>query len=327
MNLREKKYILIMVILLILSIFILLLTNTKNSNDREQYKKESTKILVIVVGEFSQETEKLSKIYKNYDIIEFNSPPDISPEKWNELAITIFKMYNQYDAFIILHNPETITYTASALAFMLENLGKTVILSSNGILAMNIAKNHNIPEVIICDGDRIVRGCRSKKIKNAINSPNYPYLGKIDNKIELNKEKILQPPTEPLKFLPINPEKKIIVSKVYPGVDSKSLVGVIKNQKVAGIILESYDNGYISSDKQFLRLIENIVKNGIFVVNVSQHMNNVTDKSLEEVGVVCGGDMTTETALAKLYIILTNIEKVNLQLVKDLMKISMRGEV
>lgn len=324
---REKKYILIMVILLILSIFILVLTNLKSCDKSEPYKKKANKILVILAGNFSTEIEKMSKLEKNYNIIEFNAPPDISPQNWNELAMTIFKAYNDYDAFIILHNPETITYTASALAFMLENLNKTVILGSNGILAMNLANNYIIPEVVVCDGERIIRGCRSKRMKDVIISPKYPYLGKNDDKIELNSEKILSSATEPLKFLPVDPNKKIIVFKVFPGVDSKYLLGVLKEEKIYGIILESYHSGFTPSDPQFAKIIADAVKSGIFVVSVSQNMGDITDRSLESVGVISGGDMTTEAALAKLYMILTNVEKVNQPMASDLLKISMRGEL
>lgn len=324
---REKKYILIMVILLILSVFILILTNSKSCDKSEPYKKKADNILVILVGNFPAEIEKLNKFSKLHDIIEFNAPQDISPENWNELAMAIFKTYNDYDAFVILHNPETITYTASALAFMLENLNKTVILGSNAILAINLAQKYNIPEVVVCDGDRIIRGCRSKRIKNAINSPNYPYLGTNDGKIELNVKKILSNPKEPLKFIPVDPNKKIIVFKVFPGVDSKYLLGALKEQKIYGIILESYHSGFTPSDPQFAKLIADAVKNGIIVVSVSQNMGDVTDRSLESVGVICGRDMTTEAALAKLYIILSNVEKVSQLMANELMNISMRGEI
>jgi L-asparaginase/Glu-tRNA(Gln) amidotransferase subunit D len=320
---REKKYILIMIVLLILSIFILILTNQKGSHNSEPYKKKSNKVLVILVGDFSAEV----KTDKNCDIIEFNSPLDVSPENWNELAMTIFKMYNEYDAFIILHNPETITYTASALAFMLENLDKTITLGSNLKLCMNLAKNYSIPEVVICDGERIVRGCRSKKIKNVINSPNYPYLGKNNEKIELNNEKILSKPTEPLKFLPVDPQKSVIVFKVFPGVDSRYLLGALKEQKVRGIILESYSGGYTPSDPSFAKIVGEAVKKGIIVINVSQNADNVTDKSLEGIGVISGGTITTEACLAKLYLILTNVEGLNQNMARDLMSISMRGEI
>lgn len=322
---REKKYILIMMTLLIVCIFVLVLSNSKSSKcNSEPFKQKANKVLVIIIGNFSSELDKLKKVHKNYDVIEFNTPLDISPENWNELAMGIFNTYNEYDAFVILHNPETITYTASALSFMLENLGKTVVLGSNGILAMNLAKNYNIPEVIISDGERIIRGCRAKRFKNAITSPNYPYLGKNEDKIELYNENILQKPDSPLKFLSVDPRKNILIFKVYPGVDSRHLM---EATKVHGIILESYNSGYIPSDPQFRRVLADIIKNGVLVINVSQNSNNTTDRSLENIGVIYGGNITTEAALSKLHLILGNVEKPDHNLVNQLMKISMRGEI
>jgi L-asparaginase/Glu-tRNA(Gln) amidotransferase subunit D len=312
---NEKKYILIMVALLIISIFILILTNTKKCEQNESYKKKSSKILVIIVGNFPKPKDN------SCDIIEFNAPVDISPENWNELAMAIFKMYGEYDAFVVLHNPETITYTASALAFMLENLDKTVVLSSDAVSAINLAKNYSIPEVVVCDGDRILRGCRSKKIKSAINSPNYPYLGKISDKIELANDKILSKPREALKFLPVDPNKKVIVFKIFPGVDSKYLLGALKEQKVHGIILECYSSGYTPSDPAFAKIIADAINNGIIVVSVSQNADNCTNS----LG-ICGKDITTESALAKLYLILTNVENINQATAANLFDISMRGE-
>lgn len=324
MNVKEKRYILILVILLVLCIIILISTNW-NKSDKELYKKEDNKVLILLVGQ-PLDNDKLKKAYKNYDVIEFMSGEEVSPEEWNKLATAIFDVYKEYDAFVILHNPETITYTASALSFMLENLNKTVVVTSNAILGMNFATNYTIPEVVICDGDKIIRGCRSKKLKNAVISSNYAYLGNVKNKIELENDKILSNPTEPLKFLPVDPRKKIVVFKLFPGIDGKYLLGALKEQKVYGVILESYTSGYVSGDQNLIKIIAEAVKNGVIFVNVSQTGGNVTDKSLEDIGVICGKDMTTEAALAKLYLIFSNVENINHSTVSQLMNISMRGE-
>ena len=48
---------------------------------------------------------------------------------WINIAKDVQCYYKDFDAFIILHGTDTLAYTASALAFMLESLGKTVILT------------------------------------------------------------------------------------------------------------------------------------------------------------------------------------------------------
>ena len=53
----------------------------------------------------------------------------MSMHDWLVIAKDIAKYYKYFDAFIVLHGTDTLAYTASALAFMLEDLGKTVILT------------------------------------------------------------------------------------------------------------------------------------------------------------------------------------------------------
>ncbi|KAK6027066.1 hypothetical protein OSTOST_06910 [Ostertagia ostertagi] len=75
--------------------------------------------------------------------------------------------YNNYDGFVVLHGTDTLAYTASALSFMMENLGKPVIITGsqipvaevrsdgmeNLIGALVVAANLDIPE------EAINRGC------------------------------------------------------------------------------------------------------------------------------------------------------------------------
>jgi L-asparaginase len=45
------------------------------------------------------------------------------------LAEIIEKHYDRYDGFVILHGTDTMSYSAAALSFMLENLAKPVIFT------------------------------------------------------------------------------------------------------------------------------------------------------------------------------------------------------
>ena len=54
---------------------------------------------------------------------------NMSMTDWLSIARSVKLYYKDFDAFIILHGTDTVAYTASALSFMLENLGKTVILT------------------------------------------------------------------------------------------------------------------------------------------------------------------------------------------------------
>ena len=56
---------------------------------------------------------------------------DTNPAFWVRLATLIGDNYKAYDGFVILHGTDTMSYTASALSFMLENLAKPVILTGS----------------------------------------------------------------------------------------------------------------------------------------------------------------------------------------------------
>jgi lysophospholipase len=52
---------------------------------------------------------------------------------WIKIATDIEVNYELFDAFIVLHGTDTMAYSASALSFMLEDLGKTVILTGSQV--------------------------------------------------------------------------------------------------------------------------------------------------------------------------------------------------
>ena len=54
---------------------------------------------------------------------------DTCAEDWIDVAKEIANNYNNYDGFVILHGTDTMAFTASALSFMFENLGKPVVLT------------------------------------------------------------------------------------------------------------------------------------------------------------------------------------------------------
>lgn len=46
------------------------------------------------------------------------------------------KNYQSYDGFVILHGTDTMSYTASALSYMCENLGKPVVVTGSQVKEM-----------------------------------------------------------------------------------------------------------------------------------------------------------------------------------------------
>ena len=117
---------------------------------------------------------------------------NMTPGDWFAIASHIRDLYAERDGFVILHGTDTMAYTASALAFMLEGLAKPVVLTGsqvplaevrndareNLITALMIAGNYGLerPEVCLYVGRRLLRGCRAVKVSadgfGAFDSPN-----------------------------------------------------------------------------------------------------------------------------------------------------------
>ncbi|KAJ2361147.1 hypothetical protein IW150_007318, partial [Coemansia sp. RSA 2607] len=123
---------------------------------------------------------------------------------WVRIVTDIERFYYTFDAFIILHGTDTMAYTASALSFMLQNLGKTVVVTGsqvpiaevrndgieNFLGALTIAGHFVIPEVCLYFNNKLFRGNRCVKIDamdfDAFSSPNLPPLVKVGVEIEVN---------------------------------------------------------------------------------------------------------------------------------------------
>ena len=138
----------------------------------------------------------------NIQTVSLDKPIDSSnmdTAQWITIAALIEENYNDFDGFVILHGSDTMSYSASALSFMLENLGKPVVFTGsqlpigdlrtdakeNLITAIQIASLHNdgkpvISEVCLYFEYKLYRGNRTTKINaehfNAFASPNYPAL-------------------------------------------------------------------------------------------------------------------------------------------------------
>ena len=102
----------------------------------------------------------------------------MGPEDWSTLAIDIKSNYLHFDGFVVISGTDTMAYCATALSFMLENLGKPVVFTGsqiplnepyndarrNLIMAMIFASRDTINEVTIFFHDRLLRANRSTKV-------------------------------------------------------------------------------------------------------------------------------------------------------------------
>ena len=270
---------------------------------------------------------------------------------WKELATVIEKNYVRYDGFVILHGTDTMAYTASALSFMLENPGKPVILTGsqvplgairndarrNIITALEIASgNVLIPEVCIYFSDCLYRGNRAEKYSSskfdAFHSLNYPALVEAGVKIEYNK-KVIAKKSAGKKFrVHKSLDSNVALVKLFPGIPYSTFWQIIKMDGLRAIVLEAFGSGNAPTDEVFTGYLKYAIDKGILVVDISQCSGGSvelgkyeTSAQLKKIGVVSGGDMTTEAALTKLMFLFGQDYPV--KKVKQLMVKNLRGEL
>ena len=324
---NEKKYIIAMIVIVLICVIILLLPREEKFPENEEIIEEPYKLhrkvkpLIILTDEF--------KVFQtSHRVIENLLTGDIGPKDWNELADIIFNNYNSYDAFIILQSPDTMCYTSSALAFILENLGKPVVLTTNLDEGVNFALNYSIPEVVVVDSGVVYRGCRVKRFKGRFISPNFHPLGVFsDEKYTLDSKVVLKQPVEGLKLLPLNPNKKVVIVKIFPGITVKYLQKILGQENLCAVILESYEDGILPNDSNFLKALQSSVEKGVIIANVSQSSNPVIQDTFGNIGVVSCGGMTTEAVYAKLLLLVSHVQNYNPEMVNKLLQTGLRGEI
>ncbi len=273
---------------------------------------------------------------------------NMTVDDWNRLGSLVADNYDRYDGFVILHGTDTMAYTASALSFMFEELGKPVILTGsqiplcelrsdgkdNLITSLLIAGSGRVREVCIYFGGELLRGNRAVKYSAdgfiAFKSPNCPALASAGIDIRYSDSLLLPPPsgTFRLQRLERNP---IGVIKVFPGIQFE-LFGSIMTESLRGVVIETFGAGNIpTSAAALLPIMEKAFKNGTVVVVCTQCPQGTvtlgayeTSSALKNAGAVSGGNMTTEAAVAKLYYLLS--KNYDTRTVCALMEQGLRGE-
>ncbi|HNR19211.1 MAG TPA: asparaginase [Bacteroidia bacterium] len=249
---------------------------------------------------------------------------NMKPLTWSKLALLIEKNYNNYDGFIILHGTDTMAYTSSALSFMLQNLGKPVILTGsqlpigairtdarrNLVTSIEIvAGNVNVPEVCVFFNAQLFRGNRVEKFTSskfdAFSSPNYPVLAEAGVEIVFNHEFIKKQTNEVL-IVNTNLNTNVAVLKLFPGLSRHVAEAATKTINLKALIIETYGSGNAPTDTWFLQCLKNTIDKNIAVINVSQCTGGIvemgkyeTSNALKKMGVISAHDMTLEAALTK----------------------------
>ena len=289
-------------------------------------------------GRLDRKMPELTRLPFRLSLLSLPEPIDssnVTPADWLFLAQLIGRHYADFDGFVVLHGTDTMAYSAAALSYILEHLGKPVVFTGaqlpvganrsdaqrNLITALEIAAARHpragtvrVPEVCVFFNDELSRGTRAKKVESqqfaAFKSENYPPLARAGIGLEFDDKSIRLLPGTRLK-VHANLETGVAVLPLFPGITEAVVSAVLHVPGLRGCVLETYGSGNAPTAAWFLNCLAEARQRGVWLLNVSQCEEGrvvqgkyETSARFAEMGIVGGDDITTEAAVTKLMFVL-----------------------
>jgi len=302
---------------------------------------------------------ELNQLDCKIETVSFKNPidsSDMNTSYWVDIAAIIEQYYYKKDGFVVLTGSDTMSYTSSAISFMIENLSKPIIFTGsqlpigdlrtdakeNLITAIQIASTRDknglpvVTEVGLYFEYKLYRANRTTKVNaeqfEAFASPNYPPIAESGVHLKFNYNLLYKSDQSKKLIVRKKLEDSIVILKLFPSITKQVVQSILEIPTIKGVVLETYGSGNAPTEKWFIALLKEALLKGIYIIDVTQCIGGgvvlgqyETSIQLQKIGLINGKDITTESAIAKLMYLLG--EDISKNEFKTFFETPLRGEM